>query len=292
MGRAPIVRMLLVAGTMAFGVPGALASSQARGWGYLVERLVADGVPRATVERAFDDPRVPRFDGLDFSLRPGESHALYRGLLSARSVAGASDCLAEHRATLRRVERETGVPADVVAAILHVESRCGAYTGNQTVLWRLARLAMAAEPRNLHRNLLRHALLQGPRPAFDVGELTRARGGYLEETFYPEVRATFQVADRLGLDPLAIRGSMAGAFGLPQFLPSNYLKFGTDGDGDGRVSLYDPDDAVASCARYLQGNGWHPGIDRAQKRQVIWTYNRSTPYIDTVLALADRLPRS
>ena len=43
--------------------------------------------------------------------------------------------------------------------------------------------------------------------------------------------------------------------------------------------------------RYLKENGWHPGIDRAQKRRVIWTYNRSTPYIDTVLALADRLPQ-
>jgi membrane-bound lytic murein transglycosylase B len=57
------------------------------------------------------------------------------------------------------------------------------------------------------------------------------------------------------------------------------------------VSLYDPDDAVASCARYLQANGWRADLDRPQQRRVIWTYNRSTPYIDTVLALADRLPR-
>jgi len=292
MARAPLVRVLLVVGGVALGISGAQASVKSGGWAYLVERLVTDGIPRVAAERAFDDPRMPRFDGLDFSLRPGESHALYRGLLSGRSVRAAAECFAENRATLRRVEREAGVPAGIVAAILHVESRCGRYTGNQIVLWRLARLAMAAEPQNLHRNLVRHALLQGPRAAFDVEGLTRERGGYLESTFYPEVRAAFQVADRLGIDPLSIRGSMAGAFGLPQFLPSKYLEFGTDGDGDGRVSLYDPDDAVASCARYLQGNGWRPGIDRAQKRRVIWSYNRSTPYIDTVLALADRLPRS
>jgi membrane-bound lytic murein transglycosylase B len=83
---------------------------------------------------------------------------------------------------------------------------------------------------------------------------------------------------------------VAGAFGMPQFLPSKYLQFGTDGDGDGRVSLYDAEDAVASCAQYLKSNGWQPGIDRAGRRRVIWTYNRSSPYIDTVLALADRLP--
>src|SRR5262245_51130601 len=133
MGHGSLARLLLVAGSVAFAVPTS-ASTGTGGWGYLVERLVADGLSRTTVERAFGDPRMPRFDGLEFSLRPGESHALYRGLLSTRSVRGAYDCFNEHRATLRRVERETGVPADVVAAILHVESRCGHYTGTQTIL--------------------------------------------------------------------------------------------------------------------------------------------------------------
>jgi len=288
--RGWIARALAVAASVFCGAGVASASTDLRGWGYLVNKLVADGVPRATAEHAFSDPRVPAFDRLDFSLQPGESHAIYRGLLSQRSVREAYACFADHRTTLRRIERETGVPGDVVAAILHVESRCGRYTGNQVVLWRLARLAMAAEPSNLHRNLVRHNLLLGPRATLDIEELTRQRGTYLESTFYPEVLATFQVADRLGVDPLAIRGSGAGAFGLPQFLPSNYIKYGTDGDNDGRVSLYDPEDAVASCARYLQASGWQPGIDRAQRRRVIWAYNRSTPYIDTVLALADRLP--
>lgn len=266
------------------------AAGTIRGWEYLVDKLVADGVARARAERAFTDPRVPPFDGLQFSLRPGESRSLYRGLLSARSVTEAYDCLAANRPALRRVERETGVPGSVVASILHIESRCGRYTGNHAVLWRLARLSMAAEPRNLQRNVSRHSLLQGPRATLDVERVAGERARYLESIFYPEVRGTFEIADRLGIDPLGIRGSIAGAFGMPQFLPTSYLKFGTDGNADGRVSLYDPDDAVASCARYLQMNGWRAGIDRAQKRRVIWTYNRSEPYIDTVLALAERLP--
>jgi membrane-bound lytic murein transglycosylase B len=291
MRRTGIVRGIVMAGFVLLGARAALAAGSVRGWGYLVDKLAADGVPRAQAERVFTDPRVPAFDGLQFSLRPGESQALYRGLLSRRSVSEAYDCFAAHRATLRRVEQDTGVPAGVVAAILHVESRCGRYTGNQTVLWRLARLAMAAEPQNLRRSVARHSLLQGPRATLDVARTALERARYLESIFYPEVRGAFEIADRQGIDPLGLRGSSAGAFGMPQFLPTSYLKFGTDGDADGRVSLYDPEDAVASCARYLQGNGWHPGIDRAQKRQVVWTYNRSAPYIDTVLALADRLPQ-
>jgi membrane-bound lytic murein transglycosylase B len=284
--------LLVVMAFVAVGVRAAAASGAVGGWGYLVDKLAADGVPRATAERVFTDPRVPPFDGLQFSLRPGESRAMYRGLLARRSVSDAYDCFAAHRAVLRRVERESGVSGDVVAAILHVESRCGRYTGNHTVLWRLARLAMAAEPQNLRRNATRHTLLQGPRAMLDVEGSTRERARYLESTFYPEVRGTFAIADRLKIDPLGLRGSMSGAFGLPQFLPTSYLKFGTDGDADGRVSLYDPEDAVASCARYLQANGWRPGLDLAAKRRVIWTYNHSIPYIDAVLALADRLPQS
>src|SRR6185369_11602712 len=113
----------------------------------------------------------------------------------------------------------------------------------------------------------------------------------LEGVFYPEVLAMFGLADRTGVDPLDVRGSGSGAFGLPQFLPSSYLRFGVDGDGDGRVSLYDPADAIASAANYLAGHGWKGEISRAEQRRAIWAYNHSDAYIDTVLALAEHLER-
>ncbi|MFN8643487.1 MAG: lytic murein transglycosylase [Candidatus Binatia bacterium] len=117
----------------------------------------------------------------------------------------------------------------------------------------------------------------------------RARARDLERTFYPEVIATFAVAARNRIDPLDLTGSGAGAFGLPQFLPSSYLRYAVDGDGDGRVSLYDADDAIASAANYLRANGWRPGIGYEEQRRVIWTYNHSDAYIDTVLTLAGTL---
>jgi membrane-bound lytic murein transglycosylase B len=267
------------------------AADRVRSWAYLVDKLADDGVPRVWVERVFNDPRVPRFDQLDFALTPREPRSTYSGLLSRRSVSAARGCFAAHSDALGRAEHDLGVPGNVVAAILHVESRCGRNTGSEIILWRLARLAMSAEPSNLRRNVELHTLLESPRASADVLRATQERARYLESTFYPEVRATFEIAERLHIDPLDIRGSSAGAFGVPQFLPTSYLRFGTDGDGDGRVSLYDPADAVASCARYLQAHGWAAGIDREQKRRVIWAYNHSTPYIDTVLALASELPQ-
>jgi len=257
-----------------------------RGWDYLVEKLVADGVDRRQVQRTFTDPRLEPFTGLEFGLHPREPSSLYRGFTRPASIALARRCKAAHEETLRSAEREHGVPASVVAAIIHIESGCGRNTGSDIVLYRLARLAMANEPANLRANIERH-MLGSSEP--DIEQQTRQRAQYLEDTFYPEVLATFQIADRMDMDPLSLRGSGSGAFGMPQFLPRSYLSYGVDGDGNGRISLYDPEDAIPSCANYLAVHGWRPGLSRAERRRVIWHYNRSDAYIDAVLELADRL---
>lgn len=258
------------------------------GWEYLIERLVADGLDRREVQRVFADPRVPAFGGLEFSARkPQEPGAMYRKFLQGPSVTAARGCFERHGPLLRRAEQRHGVPASVVASILHVETHCGRNTGNSVVLWRLARLAMANEPANVRRNLVRLRPIERDLPDLEARVAERAR--YLEDTFYPEVRAVFAVARQLGVRPLDLRGSVAGAFGFPQFLPTSFLAFGTDGNGDGRTDLHDMADAAESCARYLAGNGWRPGLSGRAQREVIWSYNRSESYIDTVLGLAARL---
>jgi membrane-bound lytic murein transglycosylase B len=258
-----------------------------RGWEYLKARLVADGVSRDRVERAYDDPSMEPFDGLPISpTRRGESHFMYRNFLREGGTQLARDCRIEHAAAFESAERRFGVPASVCAAIISVETHCGRNTGRSMILYRLSRLAMANEPQNLERSLQR---CDG-----DPGDeqRVRERARYLEATFYPEVLATFEVARRMGIDPLSIRGSGSGAFGYPQFLPTSYLRHGVDGNGDGRVSLYDPADAAASCANYLVGHGWHRGLSFDEQRRVIWSYNHSDAYIDTVLTLARRIEES
>jgi membrane-bound lytic murein transglycosylase B len=273
-------------------VPSAVAlAARERGWGWLVEKLAADGIPREEAARAFADRRVPPFDGLYFGLDPRESKALYRHFLRAQSVARAKECAGRHADALDAAERIHGVDAGVLAAILHVETACGANTGRSMVLHRLARLAMANEPHNVARNLARWTDPDGVLDP-DLGERVRARARYLEGIFYPQVVATFEIAAQNRIDPLSLRGSSAGAFGFPQFLPLNYIAFGTDGNGDGRVSLYDPDDAIASAARFLASYGWRPGLSHEARRELVWHYNRSDAYIDAVLGLAARIDAS
>jgi membrane-bound lytic murein transglycosylase B len=260
----------------------------AKGWGWLVSRLAADGVDLGTAERAFADARVPDFDGLFFSIEPREPRSMYGGVLRARSVAQARECATEHAAAFESAARASGVPPELVASILHIETRCGRNTGNSIVLYGLARLAMANEPENVAANVARRAAKDGSVDAL-VAERVRARAQVLDGLFYPEVRAVFTLAERSGGDPLALRGSRSGAFGYSQFLPTSYLRFGTDGNGDGVIDLYSIEDAAASAANYLASHGWQGELTRPARRQVIWHYNRSDAYIDAVLGLTDRL---
>jgi membrane-bound lytic murein transglycosylase B len=267
--------------------PADLAEARRKGWGFMVEKLADDGVSRGRAAATFADPRMPAFDGLLFGINPREPHSMYRGFLKPSSMAQAARCATTHAHDLRDAERLHGVDASVIAAIMHVETHCGRNTGRDMVLHRLARLAMANEPRNVAKNLNRYK-----NPDAELAERVRSRARYLEGIFYPQVVATFEIARQEGISPLALRGSGAGAFGYVQFLPMNYVAFGTDADGDGKVSLYEPADAAASAARFLASHGWKPGIKPSKKREVIWHYNRSEAYIDTVLALARHIRAS
>jgi membrane-bound lytic murein transglycosylase B len=284
------MRRLSVIATVGWVLSSVLpASADDRGWNYLIEKLVADGVDRQRVEDAFRDPRVAPFTGLEFSPgTPRESRAMYRRFLRPATLAAAHRCRVRYAEEFEAAERSTGVSADVIAAIIFIESGCGQNTGSKVVLYRLARLAMANAPDNLQSNLERYTDGFGNIDPETAARL-RARAHYLEATFYPEVRALFTVADRMGVDPLAIRGSVSGAFGYPQFLPTSYLQYGVDANGDGLVSLYDSSDAAASCARYFAGHGWRPGLTSKERRAAVWQYNHSEAYVDTVLALAARI---
>jgi len=267
----------------------AAAWADERGWDYLIDRLVADGVSRERVLEAFDDPRLAPFTGLEFSIyRPREPRSLYRRFLRPATVRAARRCRARYAAAFEDAERAHGVPASLLAAVLFVESACGHNTGSDVVFTRLARLAMANAPNNVTRNLVRFSDADGSiRPNVEAQVRDRARE--LDRTFFPEIRALFTVAERMGVGVFDIRGSSAGAFGYPQFLPTSYLEDGIDADRDGHVSLYDPADAAASCARYLARHGWRAQLSGPARRAVIWQYNHSDAYVDAVLTLAARI---
>jgi membrane-bound lytic murein transglycosylase B len=134
----------------------------------------------------------------------------------------------KYRATLRRAEKKYGVPQEIVVALIGVETIYGRNAGSYRVLDALTTLAFDYPRRaDFFRSELEHYLLLVRDQQFDL---------------------------------LAIRGSYAGAMGVPQFMPSSYRKYAVDFNGNGTVDLLREDrDAIGSVANYLLGYGWIEG---------------------------------
>lgn len=134
----------------------------------------------------------------------------------------------KYRATLRRAEKKYGVPQEIIVALIGVETIYGRNAGSYRVLDALTTLAFDYPRRaDFFRSELEHYLLLARDQQFDL---------------------------------LAIRGSYAGAMGVPQFMPSSYRKYAVDFNGNGTVDLLREDrDAIGSVANYLLGYGWIEG---------------------------------
>jgi membrane-bound lytic murein transglycosylase B len=254
-----------------------------KGWGHLAEKLQKDGIGDAEIEAAFQDRRMPAFDHVSFKLHPAEHPSIYRRYFSQTSVTHVRQFIRSHQDILGKAYARYGVGPGVIASILYIETAYGYNTGSDIVFNRLCRIANIADKENLEWNLQKLKGEDSKTTRFDVEE----RAKYLEKTFYPEVLALFEMRRRFKLDMLSLRGSVSGAFGIPQFLPSTYLKFGIDGNNNGVISLYELDDAVLSVAYFLNSFGWSESIQHPAKREIIWHYNKSAPYIEAVLFLAE-----
>ncbi len=268
-----------------FGVNPPAAS--VKGWDHLARLLIRDGVPQAEVVKALSDPRMPYRTTLVFGLQPRERHSMYRKHNSRANRVNALKFYLANKEVFTEAKARYGVPESLVLSILQVETACGRNTGNSNIFPPLARLANATESATLEQNIAVHGKLK------EAAVLKRA--AYLESTFLPQAVAAFRIAKVYGIGVHDLRGSFAGALGLPQFLPRNILDFGVDADADGRVLVDRPADAIHSAANYLSKKGWkssfRPAPAAKAQRAVIWEYNRSAPYIDTVLTMAGELSR-
>jgi membrane-bound lytic murein transglycosylase B len=150
-----------------------------------------------------------------------------------RTDAGRAFVL-EHAEALARASNQFGVPVEVIVGIIGVETFYGRNTGRFRVVDALATLAFD------------YPLEEG-----------RDRSGYFRE----QLGHFFIWCAKERCDPLSIKGSYAGAMGIPQFMPENIHRYGADTDGDGKIDLNNPVDAIGSVARFLAKHGWVRQLD-------------------------------
>ena len=202
------------------------------------------GIPAATIEATLAQAQVKE-SIITAMARPAERVKPwneYRPMfISQARIDGGRAFLAQHREQLQRVQERTGVPAEVIVAIIGVETSYGRNAGNHRVLDALYTLAFkyprSGDPAKLEREVRR------------------------ELFFRDELAKLFELGALEKLDITALKGSYAGAMGMGQFMPSSYLDFAVDGDGDGRRDLFNNrDDVFASIANYfVKKGGWVRG---------------------------------
>ncbi len=134
----------------------------------------------------------------------------------------------ENREALTRASTQYGVPEEIIVAIIGVETVYGRNKGNFGVMEALATLAFHYPPR--------------------------------ADFFRTELEQFLLLSRENGFDPLTVKGSYAGAIGIPQFMPGSQRRYAVDFDGDGRIDLAgNVEDAIGSVARFLERHGWQAG---------------------------------
>lgn len=260
--------------------------SELNGWEFLFQKLAEHGVNPQYAARILGDARMPKLTPVPFALEPKEPKNLYRNHDTVANRRRALACFEKHADSFRSATQSFPVPESVILAILQVETSCGSFVGTNQVFYRLARLVSTGDPENLMFNY-RDSRRKNPTA---TPEQYANRAQVLENIFLPHTAATLVLARDKGVHPLDLKGSGAGALGLPQFLPGNYLQFGVDGNNDGKVDLFTHPDAIHSVANFLMNEGWNQKqLTDAEQRKVIWQYNPSEHYVQTVLAMARKL---
>ena len=230
----------------------------------LVRRLVdQDGLSEPAV-RALLNEAVYRQDIIDAITRPYEAkpwHQYRQLFVTPTRINGGVQFWNSHRDLLSQAEARYGVPAEIIVAIIGVETQYGRNFGRYRVLDALATLAFAYPPRS----------------RFFLGELEHFMRLIQEEQ----------------LDPRQTLGSYAGAMGMGQFIPSSYRAYAVDFDADGQRNLWQPADAIGSVANYFARHGWtkgapvaYPAEATTPESQALGNQKRETPHTVAVLRQA------
>ncbi len=251
----------------------------------LISRLSQDGFDAEFLSRLLMDSRSePIPSAMAIPLTTREVPEIYEKFLTPEAILMAKKFLQENSVILNECEMRFSVDKEVVTAILLVESRFGENIGKFRVLPTLASMAVMDSRENVEAN---YSVLRGadPEMTYDrVQGVAKKRADWA----YQELKNFLRIVLRENVDPLEIRGSYAGAVGMAQFVPSSYLAYAESKNGFERW-LTSKEDAVFSIGNYLKSHGWNKNLPLEKKKKVLWYYNHSKPYIETVLLIAQKI---
>jgi membrane-bound lytic murein transglycosylase B len=251
----------------------------------LQRRLIADGYDPARIKALYQNQEVFfESKGVSLYFLHNEATLDYHKMTQDSWIQEGREYMRQQADALGKAQNEYGVDPKVITAIILVETKFGRYVGTRSIINTLSTIAVLRErkPREyIWAHLPEERRLD--RKQYNLKANQKA------DWAYKELKAFLTYTGQHEIDPVSIKGSYAGALGIAQFMPSNILAYGQDGDGDGRIDLFDDADSIVSIASYLRHFGWKPGIDSRSAYDVVYHYNHSKYYVDTILEIANLL---
>lgn len=253
---------------------------------YLVSLLMEKGLDPGHARGLIEDPRLvfdPGFILKNLSIAPPKASPKTPGIMAYDPVyiTRGREFMKTHRGQLDAIAARYGTPAEIVTAILIVETRLGTYPMRYRAMRVFCNMAMVQDPVFIVALEEHYKSLTDLLRDEEVLKVATAKAKWASGELYELI----VLAGELGLDPHEIMGSVSGALGPAQFIPSSFRKYGVDGNDDGRTDPFDMADAMASIGHYLQKAGWRADGDEQKQRTAIYQYNRSDIYVNTVLKI-------
>ncbi|MCS7279121.1 MAG: lytic murein transglycosylase [Thermodesulfobacteriaceae bacterium] len=248
-----------------------------------VKTDLKDRVPEEFIETLFCSSKLTYLpEIMNKSLTWRETALPYHQFLEESRLKRAKEFIEQNRELLKKIENFFDVEKETLVAIFLVETDLGKNTGNYNVFNVFLSLALSGE-RELYEKFINppHLSLED--------ELIKKRWERRSNWGYRELLYLIEIAYKNHWDPFSLKGSIFGAFGYPQFVPRSYVIYGYDWNGDGKIDLYEIQDALASIANYLQKEGYKRELSYEGKKKIIMKYNISEPYAKTILAIVDKL---
>lgn len=218
---------------------------------YVFQELRKEGLSQTQIDQLFRSKELQLYQLKKIAYKPVNWPRFHKILLTEDSIQRGKKFKADNSEIITKVKKSYGVDESIIVSLIRIETNLGFNTGNYKA-FNIFYTKVIRDPKEKWVNDAKHLI------------------------------ALSSYCAKENVDCFDIRSSYAGAIGLVQFLPLNLQKFARDGNGDGKIDLFNPADAIESAANFLVVHGWHEN-----NRQALQEYYGSDPgYPKAVLLYA------
>jgi len=250
---------------------------------FLANLFKEDGFDETFLNSVFKDKRIRFMPGLvKQNVINRENPFNYKQFLEPAAISRANKFSRKWRTRLKNAEEKYGVDKEITVAVCLVESRFGKYKGTDPVISVFTSILLEDQGKRKEKILESFKTTEEKEKYL---KRLKKKSGWAKG----ELLALLEMEKKFRVNIFKLKGSYAGAFGMPQFLPSSYLHWARSADNNSRPDLDYVPDVIVSVSNYLKAHGWKKGQAKEKNRKAVWAYNHSKVYVETILEIADKL---